>query len=524
MNHRIDRLRQRARGYVNGGQVLAAVTTLESLLREQPEDDAARLDLSLAQLHLGRYCQAHAQTMRACNRHLEDTALARARIEALRAFAEQGRLRELLGQMVALDAIEPHDLVGGASALLAVGEAEAASRWVEAALKQSPGDVVARVIRAMSALDRGMREPAEADLEAVLGAGHCVPMAHWLLAMLRRQTPQGNHVARLRQTLDSTTDGSEDQARLAFALHKELDDLDQPSEAWNALQCGLRAKRRHLAYDEAAEVDLFARLPQVFAGPFPQPVIASAHSSVPIFIVGMHRSGTSLLERILEAHPRVAVGGESQRLSAQLRLAVDHHIRGPIDAIALQRLSQVDLGEFGRNYLQAHAWLLAGRSHFTEKLPDNYLLIGLIRQVLPEAKVLHLVRDPMQTCWSNLRELYAGQAMPFSYEQRCLGRHYVRYRSLMQHWQRIMPGFVCDVSYTDLVRDPERCARRVFEFCELDWIPGCTAVERLETPVRSASAMQVREPIHARSLERWRRYASWLEPLRETLAEAGIDA
>ena len=523
MDHRTERLRRRADEYLRAGQASAAVAALESLLQRAPEDDASRLDLALARLRLDQYCAAHALVLEACERDPGNPALALPRLEALRAFSEHGRMLALARAVTDLDVLPATTLTQAASVLESAGVGEQARRWIGAAMVHHPIAPQTRVNRAMIALDHGDIDTAESDLESLANHSPMIPMAHWLLAGLRRQDEHTHHIDRLRQRLAQPGLDPHSVAWLAFALHKELDDVGRHDEAWAALETGLAAKRSTLRWDERGRDALVDALMAAFAGVQPPAASATQQTAVtPVFIVGMHRSGTSLLERILEAHPQLAAGGESMRLTAELRHATHHHSSDVIDPTMIARLDQVDFERLGQRWLDASRWISDGHTHFTEKLPLNWMLLGLIRRALPQAKVLNLVRDPMDTGWSNLRELFAGNTAPWSYDLRTQAREYARYRRVMDHWHRVLPGFVLDVDYAGLVSDPERSARRVYAFCGLSWVEACIAVERTQGPVRSASAVQVRAPIHTRSRRRWSPYSAQLEPMREELIRLGM--
>ena len=519
MDSRIERLRRRANAYSNAGDLHAATVALESLLAECPTDDAARLDLALLRLRAGHYRDAHAHTLKACIQDPGNPDLLKTRLEALRVFSEHGRMRLLARQAEPASMASVDDLAAVAGALESFGDCEQATRWIEQAVSRSPADPLISVKQAMVDLDCGRVSDAENNLERVTAGARPIAMAHWLLSGLRRQTDKTNHVLRLRSLLEQGQLDPLSQAQVGFALHKELDDLGCPAEAWIALQAACQAKRSTLDYDQASTATLFDQLIETFSDEVTGNEASSTRGSpTPVFIVGMFRSGTTLLERILEAHPQVAAGGESRRLTAQLRCGTDSHGGDVVDAAMLSGIGRIDAVDMSNRYLAAHDWLLDGRSHFTEKLPSNFQLIGFIRRFLPHAKVLHLVREPMDTCWSNLRELFAGAAVPYSYEQLELADYHRQYQRLMQHWHRQYPGFIHDVAYADLVSEPKKTANAVMSFCGLPWVEGCTSIERNQRPVRTASAMQVRRPINSDSIGRWKPYAKWLVPLSEALA------
>src|SRR5690606_17488328 len=183
----------------------------------------------------------------------------------------------------------------------------------------------------------------------------------------------------------------------------------------------------------------------------------------PIFIVGMHRSGTTLLEQLLDASPQVRGAGELYDFTSAMRFAADHHCRGVIDTTIVERAQGVELAAVGRHYLESVAWRLGDEPFFVEKLPSNFLTIGFICRALPQARILHMVRAPMETCFSHLRELFSD-ANPHSYDQEELAEYFLLYRRLMTHWHAAFPGRILDVSYASLAMDPEKEMRRVADF------------------------------------------------------------
>lgn len=181
----------------------------------------------------------------------------------------------------------------------------------------------------------------------------------------------------------------------------------------------------------------------------------------------------------------------------------------------------VDFGEVGRRYLAGVAWRLGDAPLFTDKLPSNFLNIGFICSALPHARILHMVRDPVKTCFSNLRELFSD-ANPYSYDQAELADYFLRYRRLMAHWHALLPGRILDVDYAELTRDPESVMRRVAQFCGIDYMPGMTDPRSSRRPVSTVSAVQVREGLVRREVPKWVAYADRLQPLVGALKAGGI--
>jgi hypothetical protein len=219
-----------------------------------------------------------------------------------------------------------------------------------------------------------------------------------------------------------------------------------------------------------------------------------------------------LLDRILGNHSRVTSAGELADFAHQLHWTADHSARQLLDGVLLQRLANVDFAEVGRRYLAQTQWRAQGSDFYIDKLPPNYMVAGLIAKALPHARILHLVRDPMDVCFSNYRALF-GDSYPYSYDLDSLANYYREYRRLSAHWHDVMPGRILDVSYERLVSDTETVAREVLAHCGLEWQPGLTDLSRNAAPVATLSSAQVRESVHARSLGEWRRYEGQLSGL-----------
>lgn len=370
--------------------------------------------------------------------------------------------------------------------------------------------------RSQMRLYAGRFAEAEADLRHALRLAPTSAKAYWALSKLPGREGLEADVARLRALAGRV--GAEEPFR-QFALFNRLDRLDRRDEAWAALEAGCRAKRAQVNYDAAATAAYFAALR---TREFPRPAIsADGEGPIPIFIVGMHRSGTTLLEHLLGNHSQVAEGGELYDLPAQLRFAAGRHFAGPSDPLLLQASPPIDFAEVGRRYLQHVRWRAGGRRFLIDKLPSNFINLGYLRAALPQARVLHMERAPMDTCFSNLKELFAN-ACAYSYDADELADYFAQYQGLMAHWRNTLPGFLLDVSYEDLTASPEAQARRILAFCGLDWEPGCINPVENRRAVNTASSAQVREPIHRRNVGAWERYAAPLAPLRDRLRERGV--
>ena len=373
-----------------------------------------------------------------------------------------------------------------------------------------------RYFRALQLQFNGRLREAEEEMEACLRLGPTFGRASLSLSRIRKQTADSNHVDSIRLRLKGVKPGSEDHAALEFALYKELEDLGELDEAWAALERANNITSRRLPHDAAAEARLFdaiiARFDRGFfveeGSPLPGPT--------PIFIVGMPRSGTTLLERLLGNHPLVAPAGELSDLPRQLRWVADRHGHAVLDDPLLDDIATLDFGLLGRRYLEQTQWRAGDRPYYIDKLPPNFMLVGCIKRALPHARVVHMVRDPMDVCFSNYRAMF-GDAYAYSYDLPSLAAHHGQYSRLMQHWRETIPGFVVDVGYADLVQDTEATCRRLLAACGLPFDPACLDHRANAASVATLSSAQVRQPIHARGLGEWRRYERQLQGLQGLL-------
>ena len=408
-----------------------------------------------------------------------------------------------------------------AALLSMAGEQDMASQLLDRAIGAGVADPGQLYNRSQMHLYAGRFAEAEADLRRCLALSPGMAKAHWALSKLPSALADPAELATLRALAASVPEATQDQAFLRFALFNRLDRSRQDDEAaWQELAAGCRAKRALVRYDAAATQRLFDALESL---PGPQASAAGgAQGLTPIFVVGMHRSGTTLLERILGNHSEVAEGGELYDFPAQLRLAVGRHFSGPVDAAVAEAATQIDFGQVGRGYLEQVNWRAAGRPFLVDKLPSNFLNAGFIQRALPGARIIHMRRGAMDTCYSNLKELFSN-ACAYSYDQGELADYYAGYLRLMAHWHRQAPGTILDVSYEALAGDPQAEATRILEFCGLPWQDACLDVASPRGAVNTASSAQVREPIHQRNIAAWQRHAAHLAPLAARLREHGVE-
>jgi len=306
-------------------------------------------------------------------------------------------------------------------------------------------------------------------------------------------------------------------------LSKELEDIGEYNESFAALSEGNRIKRSTLAYDVRNDLDGMQKVMAHYSREALAQAAPGEPAAGPIFIVGMPRTGTTLVERILGSHADVVSLGELVDFPAEMTALAErvYVSTASTEPDFLRASLQMDFAELGRNYLKAVQPLAAGRRHFVDKLPFNFRYCGLIHQALPNAKIVHLTRDPLDTCYAVYKTLFIN-AYHYSYQLDELAQFYIAYRQTMAHWHAVMPGVICDVSYEDLVADPPAQCRRLLEWCGLPWQDDVLDFHRSRVASTTASTAQVRRPIYTSSVKKWRNFESQLQPVVRRLAAAGL--
>jgi tetratricopeptide (TPR) repeat protein len=365
----------------------------------------------------------------------------------------------------------------------------------------------------------GAFDEAEDAYESAIAANPKLYKVHSALSHLRRQAPDRNHIDRLEGLLKTVGENVDGELYLRHSLAKEYDDTGHHDKAFEHLSAGNRRRRRTLNYDIEYDRKLFECVEALFS----EDAIRSARpghgTEEPIFVVGMPRTGTTLTERILTSHSSVFSAGELKNFSLSLKRASGSRSNVVLDTETLRQGMEVDFESLGKSYLDSTRPATGHTPHFTDKLPLNFLYIGFIHLALPDAKIICLRRNPLDTCLSNFRQLFDVNFSYYNYAYDIMetGRYYVLFHRLMEHWQRVLPGKILEVHYENLVADQETESRRIVEHCGLEWEEACLAFEKNTAAVATASAVQVRERIYTTAVGRWRRYEAQLQPLRDML-------
>jgi len=367
----------------------------------------------------------------------------------------------------------------------------------------------------------GDLEAAETNLDKLLAIAPTAGHAHYLRSTLRRQTPVRNHVTILEQRLASGFSRPDAEAAALYALAKEFEDLGEHASSFSMLTRAAATKRKTLKYDVSIERASMQALMDAYTADEMAAGTRSGEGAGAIFIVGMPRTGTTLVERILVQQGTVKSAGELLDFGNLVALATQRILDGGNNQSSARASLLVDFPELGKEYLRGAREAAMGSGSFIDKMPVNFLYCGLIGKALPNAKIIHLRRDPLDCCYAIYKTLFFN-AYHFSYDLEELAEYYVAYDRLMRHWHNVMPGAILDVDYEELVSNPESQGRRIFEWCGLQWDPAVLQASHDQSAFVTASASQVREPIHRRSVHSSRRHLDELSPLVTRLAKAGI--
>ena len=372
---------------------------------------------------------------------------------------------------------------------------------------------------AASEMACGLLDEAEAHFARIIEIRPRDAAAYYNRATLRRQTQTHNHVPQLEALLSLDGIASKEEVPLCYALAKELEDIGEYGESFRYLARGAAKRRATMAYRVESDEAALAQIVQTFDGLLLRRATRREAASSSVFIMGLPRSGTTLVDRILCCHSQAASLGEINDFELSL-VQTAGDVSGKLELI--RRCGKIDFRDLGRAYTERIAsYGIEGR-RIIDKTPRNYLYLGLIALALPDSTVLHLRRDPMDVCYALFKNLF-GAGCPFSYDLNDLGRYYLAYDTLMRHWREHLPDAFLDIDYESVVFSQESVSRRIVDHCQLPWEPACLEFHRSAAPAATASAAQVREPIYARSVGMWRRYANELAPLARTLRDGGVD-
>ena len=505
MDDRVPKLWQRGLDYFNQGNLDAAQASFESILVREPDHGPARFRLSMIAMRRGNLARAIALA-REVRQKAPDQLEVNTHLSRCLLQAGQATEAKAIAMAIALRALRE----GSATVLESLGtlfhlagDSRRALPLLDKANERQPGQASLLCTRAQALKAGGRLADAEADLEACLAIEPGNTLAHWLIADLRPWDESHNHVERLQAILRLATTGIPEEDLLAYALFKELDDLDRCAEAWPVLERALAARRARQRFDPAKGRELFDLARTNFQEEFLANPSAAPSGPSPIFLVGMPRSGIALLEGILGRHSQIrSTGVQTHFLQLYAQMCGQKSSR-EFEQSLFDPDANIDYAELGRRFLAAHAPHPEGKPMFVESQPMNFPFLACIRRALPNAKIVHMQRDPSDSCFSLLCRPEREFGPPV-FEPLELAEGHIAYQRLLEHWCRLMPDSVFEVQYESLVEKPEVVLRVMFAFLGLRYEPAVLAGVTM----------------HRERIGRWQRYAEPLAAMRERLRAA----
>ncbi|MEO9078986.1 MAG: sulfotransferase [Rhodanobacter sp.] len=400
---------------------------------------------------------------------------------------------------------------------------EAAATAFQLAVSLAPTAAAFRFNLATALTAIGDVDGAEREIETCIELNPTSWHAHPLLSQLRKQTSESNHLARLQSLLAKHQNQSAAVICLNMAMAKEAEDLGNYAEAFGHTVQGKAAARATRPYSGQRDKVLFDTLMRAFPESSAETIVGDP-SDQPIFIMGMPRSGTTLVERILSSHPDVHAAGELQNFAIALQEESSNGEAFLLDSNLPERTRSIDWKQLGARYLASTLPATANQPRFIDKMPHNFLYAGFIANALPNATIICMRRNPLDTCLGNFRQNFSHPSIHLDYSCDLLdtGRYYILFDRLMAHWQHVFPGRIHEVSYEALVTSPEPISRKLIDHCGLTWNDSCLHFESNPSPVATLSSQQVRQPMYRSSIGRWKHYERELADLRALLQNAGL--
>lgn len=447
-----------------------------------------------------------------------------ARYEYIRVLHKRQRFAEALEQAKRLLGSDPGNLLYRsvhAAELLAVGDYQAALDIYDALIVEDPHDPLKLLHRGHALKTVGRAQEAVTSYRGAAAIRPDLGDAYWSLANLKTYRFEASELDRMLEAEAAATTSAEDRYHLCFALGKAFEQSGDHDRSFTFYERGNRLKKSELRYRNDRLLQEMRLQQEVFTREFLERRRGiGCPAPDPIFIVGLPRAGSTLLEQILASHPQV---DGTLELPNVLAIAARLNGRGTVQAAprypaVLRDMPDEAFAKLGREYIEGTRLHRRGAPRFTDKMPNNFRHIGMISLMLPQARIIDARRDPMACCFSAFQQLFA-EGQEFSYDLTDLGHYYRGYVELMDHWDRVLPGRVLRVNHEDVVADLDREVRRLLDFCGLPFDERCLRFHETDRPVRTASSEQVRQPLNKRGVEQWRRYAAHLGPLREALGD-----
>ena len=499
------------------GDIDSALALYRATLNREPDSvDALRL-FGLALAQKGMLDEAEGQ-LRRCLALAPDFTFAWNNLGSI--LYERDRLNEAIDafeRAVALDGKDAQSHFNLGNALAAVGEHARATGSYDKALELQPGHAGALIGKGHVLKTIGQQQAAIEAYRACIAAKPDYGQVWWSLANLKTYRFSDGEVLRMEQLLDDPKLSPDNRIATLFALGKAFEDGGDFARAFTFYCDGNREQRARVAYDPVQTETLNDRIIDLLDERFLIARAGFGHDDpAPIFIVGLPRSGSTLIEQILASHSQVDGTSELSNLGQLAMATGKYRSDGVSYPETLRDLEAADFEALGRAYIEQTRWQRGSAVYFTDKMPNNFPTIGFLKLILPHAKVIDARRHPMDSCMGSFKQLFA-KGQTFTYDLFELAEYYLQYARIMKHWDRVLPGTVLRVDYEAMLADQEGQTRRILAHCGLGWEDACLDFHRTERAVKTASSEQVRRPVYKSSLQSWRRFAPFLDDLEQHL-------
>ncbi len=496
------------------GRLDDAVAHFRKAIGIKPDYTKAHGNLGIALSALGQPDDAVAHFRKAIDIKPD---FAEAHSDLATALKELGRLDEAVAHYhkaidIKPDYAEAHSNLG--IALSELGRQDDAVTHFRKAIEIDPDHAKAHSNLGTTLSELGRLDEGVAHFRKAIDINPDFAEAHRQLTFSKTHSKYDDDIRIMEEIFAQPDITDEQRMHLAFGLGKSFEDLQQYEKAFEFFAEGNAIMRRTFSFEIETWDAHFEKLKETFDGSlFDRHQGVGCRDETPIFVLGMPRSGTTLIEQILASHPKVHAAGELNILSKTINASFDERTYPKdilhVDGDVFERL--------GGEYIHQVREKSKSATFITDKMPHNFIHIGMIKLMLPNAKIIHCKRSPKDTCLSIFKTYFANVDHTYAYDQNELGQYYNLYRELMAHWHSVLPGFIHEIQYEDIVSDQEEQTRALLAHSDLEWNDACLKFYKTDRTVKTASAAQVRKPIYKGSVQSWKRYETQLEPLLKAL-------
>ena len=514
--HQINNLRRK-------GKWTDALGLARKLTENHPHEYHSWMAISDINASIGRYEEAITQAQKA--RELAENN-ARTHLHLAKCLVAGNRKIEALpvlknAEKFITDDAVLNDALGSIYSIC--DEPEMAAKFYNKSVNASPSNPEYRSNLGLVQRMLGKLEEAAQNFDKAIELNPHDYRAYYARSDLKKWSTTINHIGQMKKLLKNGIKDWRGEVSVHFALAKEYEDITDYDNAFVHVKSACDMQRRHTRYSVDDDIAAMHRITTVHTAEAISSLGNGFITNEPIFIVGLPRTGTTLVDRILSSHSSVYSAGELNNFTVQLvKLVQGSNIRQKIPKLQMvEKALDINPRVLGKSYLESTRPKTGHTPRFIDKLPFNYLNCGMIRAALPDAKIILMERQPMDTCFAMYRMMFIG-IYPFSYNLKELGKYYISYRALADHWQQVLADSIHVVRYETLVRDTENEIRKLLDYCDLEWEDSCLNFHENKSGSTTASAVQVRQPVYTTSIGKWKRYEKQLQPLAELFQQHGI--